>query len=268
MFASNKCAFESIGTKIAVMDPQPLHIANNKGLLLSAMKAAALPTAQFVVVNDVKAVEEAVFRLGYPEKPVIVKPTVGNGSRGTRVLDATKSRYEQFFFEKPSSPVLRIEELMAILKERTKIPEMIVMEFLPGQELCVDVLADHGKIAYISSRVGVAVSSIMQTNEVKLVPEAIKLATRVVELLNLSGNIDFDMKSDSTGIPHVLEINPRLPAGIAVEAIAGINFPYLGIKQLLGEELPRCNIREGVKMQFCNSELFFDECNNPIYWNK
>lgn len=266
LFAKNKVLFEQIGTKVSVMDYEPLHIANNKGLLLTSMKEAGYPTADFKVVNTPAELEKAIFELGYPDKPVVVKPTIGNGSRGTRILDAHKSRYHQLFFEKPNSQNMRVEELMAIINEKSEIPEMIVMEYLPGQELCVDVLADHGKVLYISSRVGIAVNSIMISNEVKLIPDAIDLATKVVELLSLEGNIDFDMKMNKEGYPHILEINPRLPAGVAAQAMAGMNLPYLRIKQLMGEKMPVCNLRQGISMQFCNSELFFSKDGEPINW--
>lgn len=267
LFSKAKERFAEVGTLVSTMDYGPLHIANNKGLLLTAMKAAGLPVPAFQVVHTPEALEEAVHALGYPEEPVVVKPTFGNGSRGTRILDARKSRYNQFFMEKPNSQYMRLEELMEIVAEKNMIPEMMVMEFLPGSEVSVDILADHGKVLYSSAREGRVVSSIMVSSEVKLDAEAMDIARKTVELLKLDGNIDFDMRRGADGFPYVMEINPRLPAGVAVQAKAGVNFPYLGIKKIMGEELPACRITEGYQMQFVNSEVFYDPSGNVVTWD-
>ena len=266
LFSKAKKRFAEMGTIVSTMDYEPLHIANNKGLLLMAMKEAGLPTPDFRVVHTPGELEKAVYTLGYPVEPVVVKPTFGNGSRGVRILDAKKSRYDYFFKEKPNSQYMRLEELMTIIAERNKIPEMMVMEYLPGSEICVDVLADHGKVLYSSGRKGCVVSSIMVSSKVKIDDRAEDIARKVVELLKLDGNIDFDMKCGADGFPYILEINPRLPAGIAVQTVAGINFPYLRIKQVLGEELPYCKVTEGYEMQFMNSEVLYDPNGALINW--
>ncbi len=266
LFAKAKERFAAVGTIVSTMDYGPLHIANNKGLLLAAMKEAGLPTPAFQVVHTPEELEQAVYDLGYPEEPVVVKPTFGNGSRGVRILDAKKSRYDRFFNAKPNAQEMRLEELMGVIAERNAIPEMMVMEFLPGADVCVDILADHGKVIYSSGREGRVVSSIMVSSEVKINPAAADLAQKVVELLKLDGNIDFDMKCGKDGFPHVMEINPRLPAGVAVQAMAGLNFPYLRIKQVLGEELPDCKVIEGYQMQFMNNEVLYDPEGNVVVW--
>ena len=97
LFAESKNRFEAINTKLCVMDKGPLHIANNKGLLLTSMRDAGLPTPSFFVVHTPSELFQAIYDLDYPNKPVVVKPTFGNGSRGTRIIDANISRYDMFF---------------------------------------------------------------------------------------------------------------------------------------------------------------------------
>lgn len=266
LFAAAKRRFAEIGTIISTMDQEPLHIANNKGSLLTAMREAGLPVPAFRVVYDPNELQDAVYELGYPELPVVVKPTFGNGSRGTRILNAQKSRYDLFFKEKPNSQYMRLEELLDIVSERNEIPEMMVMEYLPNEEISVDVLADHGKVLYISARKGRVISSIMVSSIVERNIAAIDIASKVVSLLRLDGNIDFDMKCGINGYPYIMEINPRLPAGVAVQAMAGINFPYLRIKQLLGEPLPNCTVTEGYQMQFMNKELIYSPEGRIMHW--
>ena len=268
LFAKAKDRFEAIGTKLSMMDYEPLHIANNKGLLLNAMKKAGLPTPDYRIVNTPDELEKAVYYLGYPEKTVVVKPTFGNGSRGVRILDATKSRYDRLFNEKPNAQTMHLEELMAIIREKNAIPEMMAMEFLPNEDVSVDILADHGETLYSSCRQGLVISSIMVSSIVKFNQEAIKLAKEVTRLLKLDGNLGFDMKVDTNGKPQVMEINPRLPAGIVNSVIAGVNFPYLRVKQVLNEDMPECVATEGYMMQLRNQEVLYDPTGKLINWEK
>lgn len=267
LFAQAKDRFEAIGTKLTVMDYEPLHIANNKGLLLSAMKEKGLPTPGFKIVHTPEELEKAVYDLGYPELPVVVKPTFGNGSRGTRILDANKSRYDQFFNDKPNSQYMRLEELMDIIAERNEIPEMMVMDYLPGPDVSVDILGDNGETVYWSCRQGlVVINSIMFVSVVKVHEEAVNLAKAITKELGLSGNMGFDMMLDRDGNPQLMEINPRLPAGIVNSVVAGINFPYLRVKQVLGEEMPDCKLEEGYMMQLRNEEVLYNPDGTLADW--
>lgn len=266
LLAAAKDRFAEVGTIVSVMDYEPLHIANNKGLLLTAMREWGIPTPDFRVVLTPEELEKAVYELGYPEVPVVVKPTFGNGSRGVRILDAKRSRYDQFFKEKPNSQYMRIEELMAIIGEKNEIPEMMVMEYLPNEDVSVDILADHGKTLYYSCRQGVVISSIMVSSIIKFHEEAIELAKKITELLKLDGNMGFDMKVDKDGRPQLMEINPRLPAGVVNTVVSGLNMPYLRIKQILGEEMPDCHAVEGYMMQLCNEEILYNPDGSLAEW--
>lgn len=267
VFSAAKARFGEAGVKVNVMDPGPLHTANNKGLLLAAMRDAGLPAPEFRVVHTADEVEAAVKELGYPEKAVVVKPTFGNGSRGTRILDPKVSRYDLFFKQKPGSMYISFSELMETLRERDAIPEMIVMENLPGEEYKVDTLTDHGKVLAAVCRHDTLVihsntfGSVSQQN-----PEALKLCGDVIALLRLNGNVNFDLKENADGSPRLMEINPRLGGGVVSCRVAGVNFPYLGLKRLLGEPLPACTVREGVVMRRRNAEVFFGPDGNEIPW--
>lgn len=267
VFSGAKSRFEEIGVKVAVAEPGPLHIANNKGLLLTAMKEAGLPTPEFRIASTADQVLDAIGALGYPDKPVVVKPTFGNGSRGTRVLDRTVSRSELFFKNKPNSMYISLSELTEVLREAKAIPQMMVMEYLPGTDYSVDILAENGETLMCACRRGLSVvSSIFASSIVDWNEEAVQLSKAVTRLLKLDGNLGFDTKMDAAGRPQVMEINPRLPAGIPVTVVAGMNLPYFRIKQLLGEPLPSCGLREGVSMQLRNQAIFFGPNGNAIVW--
>ena len=239
-FARARAEFEALGAKVSVMEPDKLEIVNNKAHLLDAMRAHGLRTPEYRRVHTVEKLKAAVSALGYPEKALCVKAAVGNGSRGIRMLNANISRFDLFFEQKPNSMFISYEEMIRTLSERETMPEMLVMEYLPGTEYSVDFLADHGEPIYTVSRRGL---SVVTSNMMSLVvddnPAVKEICTQVVRSLELDGNFGFDLlynANDET--PYVIEINPRLTAGVVSCAAAGVNLPYLGMKRLLGEPLP------------------------------
>lgn len=244
--AENRARFAAVGTRLSVSDPGPLQIANDKRKLLDFIRESGLPCADYFAVCSLSELEEAAKALGYPQKRVCVKATGGSGSRGFRILDAEASRYEMFLHDKPSSGVVRLEELLPILREAEEFPELMVMEYLPGAEYSVDLLADHGKLLVGCCRKSLRMeNSIMLDAEIVDAPEVLELCAAVTAQLGLDGNIGFDLRERADGTPLIMECNPRITAGIPFFALAGVNLPYLCIKKVLGEDLPAAHLRFG-----------------------
>lgn len=249
--------FEAIGTKVSVSDRKSVELTNNKLKFYEFLKEQGLPVPRFQAVktaNDLKSACEAV---GYPEKAVCVKATELSGSRGIRIIDATKSRYDILFGQKPNSFYTTFDELKATLQEQPTMPEMMAMECLPGEEGSVDLIADNGKILYMAYRESnVNLASIPQEATLAYNEEAYQIAKNVIAALGLSGNADLDFKYDEDGHPVLMEINPRIAATMKIFKEGGLNLPYLRIKQLLGEALPEVDVKYGVKMKRRYLEMF------------
>lgn len=266
-FAKAKGQLEALGIKTVAMDPDVLEVVNNKANLLARMKAIGLPTAEFEVVHSLEELVSAISKLGYPEKAICVKGAEGNGSRGVRIVDPTVSRYDLFFNSKPNSMYISYEELIRTLGEKNEIPEMLVMEYLPGEEYGVDVLCDHGKILVEAGRYNYEVnSSIPQGCIIERRDAPFQIVEDLCAKLHIDLHANFDFKYDVSGIPRLIEINPRLSATIVSYAAAGVNFPYLGIKRVLGEELDVCEPMYGTRMVRHYQEEFLSPDGTPIVW--
>jgi len=266
-FAEAVSEFEKINVKVVVMDPSVLAVVNNKANLLKAMKAAGFPTAEFEVVHTVEELKAAFQKLGYPQKAICVKGAEGNGSRGVRIVDPSISRYDLFFNSKPNSMHISYDELITTLSEKDTIPEMLVMEHLPGEEYGVDVLCKDGEILAQIGRYNYDVNSSIPQGciiEKREVPFA--LSAQICEKFGLNFHANFDFKYDASGVPQLIEINPRLSATIVSYAAAGVNFPYLGIKCILGEEISECSPLYGTRMMRHYQEEFFAPDGSPINW--
>ena len=257
--------FEAVGTKVSVSAGEGLLIANDKIRLYQYMKEHGFKIPEFRTAQSIDEFVSACTDIGYPSKAICVKMKDGSGSRGIRLIDPSKSRFEIFAGEKPNSFFTTYEDMLSILKEAPEMPELMVMDYLPGMEYSVDLLADHGKTLYIVGRESnIILASIPQEATLVYNEEAYELSKKIVESLCLDGNVDLDFKFDEDGHPQLMEINPRLAATLSVIAAGGVNLLYLRVKQLLGEELPELTINYGVKLKRRYHELYCDKDGNPI----
>ncbi len=254
---ARRADFEVIGTAVSVSSGEALKIANNKLALYDFMKENGLNPPKYCGAHDIEELKQAMEQVGYPQNAVCVKVTESSGSRGIRIVDPSQSRYDILFNEKPNSFLISCEELFEILSEREQIPELMVMEYLPGMEYSVDLLADNGRVVYMAGRESnVNLASIPQVATLAENTEAYEIAKKVIGALKLDGNADLDFKFDKDGHPVLMEINPRIAATMQIFKMGGLNLPYLRVKQLLGEPLPNVNVNYGVKMHRRYLEMF------------
>lgn len=248
-FAVEQERFLKHGIKLAISNPETLKIANNKLLLYKSMNLSGLEVPQFEEINSVEDFDEAIRTLGYPEKEVCIKIADGSGSRGVRIVSAHVSPTSIFLNQKPSSLFISAEDMRNIISGINGKRTLIAMECLKMPEYTVDLLADSGKVLYIGGRLNVdSLMSIALVSEVKIIPNVIQLCKQIVGTLKLDGNIGFDFMFDSDGYPKLTDLNPRITATIILFKDAGINFPYMRIKQLLGEPMPFCRLKDGIKL--------------------
>ena len=264
-FSASVDLFSKHGIKVAVMEYDNLCLVNNKAKLLEALTNKGVECPKFVVANTVEEIKQGCDKMGYPNNPVCVKRTFGNGSRGVRILDESVSKYDLFFNEKPNSMITTYSNIIDTLSEKPTIPEMMVMEYLPGEEYSVDILADKGEIIYMVGRTNtVVISSIPQESVLIVDEKAYEMSKKIVKALNLSGNVGIDFRMNKDNEPRIMEINPRLTATIVLNAVAGINFPYLTLKYYMGEKMPELNIKYGTKVKKKTIEEFYDNEGNSI----
>ena len=263
--SSRRAEFEQIGTKLSISDPKAIEIANNKLKAYEFLQAKGIPVPKFYAVRSVQDYIVGCEILGYPSNPVCLKIVDNSGSRGVRIIDAKRDRYQIFAHEKPNSFFTSYEDMLSILQSAEKLDEMMLVEYMPGNEYTVDLLADHGKVLYMAGRENiVSLMSIAQESIVTKIDSAYETSERVVEALGLDGNIGFDFMKNTDGVPVLMDINPRITATVSVIAASGLNLPYLRIKQLLGEPLPECDIVYGTRLKRRYGEIYTDSMGQRI----
>jgi carbamoyl-phosphate synthase large subunit len=251
--------FEASGTKLLVSSAESLEIANNKSRLYQFLEWRGIELPAYRVVETIDQFETAVKELGYPDKEVCFKPSVSNGSRGFRILSNKINKLDLLFNYKPDSRYLTLEEAIAVLSSGS-FPEILVSEYLPGDEFSIDCLAYHGETIIAVPRLRKRmINGISVEGEFIKEESIISYCTQIIKELKLHGNIGLQVKQSAAGKYLLLEINPRVQGTISAALGAGINLPLLAIKQELGflitpDEL---NVKWGTKFSRHWSEVFW-----------
>lgn len=236
-FSKNKALFQAHGIKVLVSDYVTLSVLNDKAKVLQHLEKCSIAHPQFRVVKNSEALVKAVHELGYPNAPVVIKPSVGNGSRGIRILDPTVNSFDLLFNHKPNSLYSSLSNIIETIDEQI-IPEIVVSEYLPGEELTIDSVICSGEIVEImvrtreAMRSGISVSGRFIDN-----PEVESYIRSIIDsfdITSFSGNVGFQVKKSLLGQYLLLESNPRIQ-GTSVAALGcGVNLPYLAVASALG----------------------------------
>lgn len=254
----------SKGIFIPISDHNVMEILNDKHKLSVKARELAVSVPDFELVNNIDELISAVSKLGYPDRPVCIKPPVSNGMRGFRVLDTSKDRLELLLKEKPTGVYSTLDEVIAILKKSNPFPPYLVMGYLPGKEYTVDAIADKGRMLVSIPRLrqriknGISFDAKVVKNE-----QIIEMTRRLIEGLGVDGVIGFQFKERSDGSPCLIESNPRLQGTVILSSACGVNIPYLIVKMVLGEKIEIGDVRWGMSIKRYWGWQFFDESGLP-----
>ena len=211
------------------------------------------------VVDTAEQFKTALTELGFPASRVCFKPSVSNGSRGFRIVANDIDEHEILFNEKPNSTYISLQDALRILSSKA-FPELLVTEYLPGDEYSVDCLANQGEPVLIVPRLrtkmnlGISVEGMFVRDE-----NILSYCAEIIKALQLHGNIGIQVKKSAEGKYLIVEINPRVQGTIVAGLGAGINLPVLAVKQELGlsisdEEL---QVKWGTKFSRYWNEVFY-----------
>lgn len=249
---------DAIPANVMVSERDPLATANDKGKLYRFLGENGFDsTPAYRRVDTESAFVDAVESLGYPDQPVCFKPPVASGMRGFRVLETGTDRLTRLLEQKPGTAVTTLAEVLPVLSSADSFPELAVMEYLPGEEYSVDVLAMDDSVGPViprtrsRTRAGITFQGTVEENET-----LIEEASGICRALGLEYNINLQFKYDADGNPKLIEINPRVSGTIIMCVGAGANLPYLGVKHSLGETVPPVDVQWGTRMTRYWKEVF------------
>ncbi|HJU13549.1 MAG TPA: ATP-grasp domain-containing protein [Candidatus Nitrosotalea sp.] len=240
--ARNRDLLASNDIHPAVSDSEMLEQVMDKGQTYEILAESGIPVPDFYHVKTRKEFLHAIRKLGYPRNPVCFKPSSyqsSGGARGFRILRKGNSLQKIILESKPGSAEIDHDTAMRLV-ETSKDLDLLVMEYLPGNEFSVYVLADRGEMLYCVANLRERIEQFYSFQAVTVDDRQVtSTCRRIVGALGLSYNVNIQLKMSSKRIPKVVEINPRMGGSIVLPSAAGVNLPYLAVKQALGEDLPR-----------------------------
>ncbi|WP_296876840.1 ATP-grasp domain-containing protein [Thomasclavelia sp.] len=140
--------------------------------------------------------------------PVFLKPKVGQGSKGARIIWSK-------------------EELKIYYTDTD-----IICEYLPGEEITVDCYTgcrNELKVISPRSRLRIRNGIAVKSENIKLTDEIRQIAEIINSRFKFLGAWFFQLKRDSADNYKLLEISPRIPGTMGLSRNRGINFPLLSI---------------------------------------
>ena len=224
------CAADEIDVLFSTVDVELPPLARRRGELGAALAAPGLDTLETCLDKFALAVRCAPLlrtpttHLVGPAAlaedwtfPIIVKPRSGAGSRGVRLVHSR-------------------DDLEAL----GDAPELIAQEHLPGEEYSVDVFADaNGHVVAAVPRTRTRVDS-----GVSIAGQTVRdgglesTAAAVAAAIGLTGVANVQLRRDTSGVPALLEVNPRFPGAMPLTIAAGVDMPSLALDLALGLDTP------------------------------
>lgn len=251
--------FEDIGAVIATSEYKTLELALNKGKAYSFLKEQGLACPKFYIAKSLKDFISSVYKLGFPETRVMMKPSTGRGGRGARIL-TNENLISHLLHEKPGSLYADFQSVVKTLEgvDEDNFPELIVMEYLPGKIHSVDFLAKNGEALIIVPKTRIignpSQTLVGQVEKDEFIEEDIR---KISKAFNFEYNINIEMKRSRDGIALPFDINPRIAASVGFCTGAGANLIYYALKLALGENIPsNVVVQDGTKMVRYLKELY------------
>lgn len=245
-----KKEFSGKGCSVLVNDPETLELVNNKYLLLELMKKTGLSVPGYSLVRTKKDLIDTANEMGYPEKNVVAKLPVSNGMRGLRILSDSKTNYELFMYQKPDSAYVKLEDFAAYFSD-DNFPELLLMEYLPGEEYTVDCLADNGEPIIVMPRSRDKIRTGITFQGTSYNESAIiESVSSIIKAMNMSFMFGFQYKRDVYGQFKMLECNPRIQGTMAFSRYCNANVIKGALELAISgkTDLSQSAIRWGVRL--------------------
>ncbi|HZR39081.1 MAG TPA: ATP-grasp domain-containing protein [Ktedonobacteraceae bacterium] len=210
--------------RIALAKEPALAVAVNKEQTLAIAKRLGMGIPRAVTISTVHDVNTALHEIGLP---AVVKP-VESWNGGRRVISAV---------------VMTADEAKQAVERLTRFGgSVLFQQYLSGRREALSFFHANGEIyarfASWDKRTHPPLGGIVVLREAIAMPEDIgKQAENLVREIGLEGFAQLEFRRDHLGKPYLMEINPRLNAGIACAVNAGIDFPYMLYQWANGEKL-------------------------------
>jgi len=227
----NIARFEQIGVKVMVDDYAVIKLLNDKAAAYDFFKDCdGLRIPPFFIVNNVCQFGQVYKKLRRDYEQICIKFVKDEGGMSFRKIVENVDQFKQLKGYQGSG--ISYEMLTEALGSTAEFDDLMVMPYLPGNEISVDCLeTKKGLIAIPRNKGAARQERVEYDNEILHMTDIIMKQTN----LQYPCNIQFKLKDD---IPYLLEINTRMSGGLQMSCLAAqVNIPNIALNKLLGHDI-------------------------------
>lgn len=224
----NTARFEQAGVRVMVDDYATIQLLNDKAAAYAFFKdCRELNIPDFHIVSNVSQFEQAYQKLREEYGQVCVKFVKDEGGMSFRRIAGQVDPLRQLKVYQGSA--ISYETLTEALGSAAEFDDLMVMPYLPGNEISVDCLQTKKGLIAIPRIKGAA-----RHERVEYDPGILQMAETVMKLTGLQYpcNIQFKYRED---VPYLLEVNTRMSGGLQMACLAAqVNIPRIALGKLFG----------------------------------
>jgi carbamoyl-phosphate synthase large subunit len=233
--AENRERFSNIGVTAIISDAEVVRICNDKYATFKFFRQQDIPFPETWLASEVAKPESLLY-------PVFVKPRDGVSSRNAFRVDTPED----------------------LVRARNRVPNLVVQEFLEGEEYTTDIIADFtGRVFAVvprqrlQTRVGISYKG-RTCNDERL----INWGRHIGETLSIRGPANIQCKVSGEKITY-FEVNPRFSGSLPLTIASGVNSPLWILRLITGESAPENLIPfvDGLNMTRYWAEVFHPKAN-------
>ncbi len=233
--------------RIALAQEPALAISIDKRQTLEIAKQLGVHIPGAISLRTVGEVEAALREIGLP---AVVKPMeswVGDEHQGIRLV---------------SQLVTTADEARRAVEELTRFGgTTLFQQFLSGRRESLTFLYANGEFYARFAQWGkrtyppLGGQSVLGES-IAMPPDIGEQAERLVREIDLEGVSHIEFRRDQSGVPYLMEINPRLAASTELAVRSGVDFPYLLYQWASGQEIDRVtSYREGIWLRDLRGDI-------------
>lgn len=212
--SEHRLQFNSSKTIVACCPHDQLVTISNKALTYKKLREHPVLekyVPDYKTAKDVGSFVSEAQDLLQKHKSIFVKPTKARGARGTYQL--SREEFDDYQLSDTCDTHPMYVKIVNLINE---FGELMLMEFLHGPIIDIDIMGDAGTAVIVAARRRFKADAPNAGHIFLNDPELDLLGTIVIESFNISWLYDIDLMYDSMGEPKILEINPRPSGSIAV----------------------------------------------------
>lgn len=226
--SKNKPLFEEAGTKVMVDDYEVISCLNHKDEAYKLFKDNEIGNVpEYEIITTQEEFKQAYEKLSKRYKRICFKFVNDEGGRSFRLIDNTPKGFNALF--ENHSTHISFEDTVKALKEKEIFSPIMLMPYLPGEEVSVDCMKTQQGVIMLPR-----VKDATRIERLVFDERILEICRKFYEKVGLECPCNIQFKY-LEGVPYFLEVNTRMSGGVQMSCLAaGVNIPNIAVNKLLG----------------------------------